>query len=264
MDRLEAALTERRGRRRAARFGDVPPPRTVGSARPPQRARPSRWSPRPGRYAFLEAMDALDAGLSVLVFSDNVPVEQEVRLKEEAGRRGLLVMGPDCGTAVVGGVGLGFANVVRPGPVGLVAASGTGAQQLMCLLDAAGVGVSHCLGVGGRDLSAAVGGRSTLAALDLLAADPATELIVVVSKPPAPEVAEAVRRHAAALGKPVAVRAARPRATRPDRGRRTEPYGRRRGLGRAAQLARAAALRPLAGPSAGAVLPAARSATRRW
>ena len=75
----------------------------------------------------------------------------------------MLVMGPDCGTAVVAGVGLGFANVVRPGPVGLVAASGTGAQQVMSLLDAAGVGVSHCLGVGGRDLSAAVGGRSTLA-----------------------------------------------------------------------------------------------------
>ena len=98
-------------------------------------------------------------------------------------------MGPDCGTAVVGGVGLGFANVVRPGPVGLVAASGTGAQQLMCLLDAAGVGVSHCLGVGGRDLSAAVGGRSARAALRMLDEDPATELIVVVSKPAAPEVA---------------------------------------------------------------------------
>ena len=104
----------------------------------------------PGRYAFVEAMDALDAGLSVMVFSDNVPVDQEVRLKRTASDRGLLVMGPDCGTAVVGGVGLGFANVVRPGPVGLVAASGTGAQHVMSLLAAAGVGVSHCLGVGGR------------------------------------------------------------------------------------------------------------------
>src|SRR4029434_7258568 len=85
----------------------------------------------PGQYAFVEAMDALDAGLSVLVFSDNVPLEQEVRLKRHASDRGLLVMGPDCGTAVVGGVGLGFANVVRPGPVGIVAASGTGAQQVM-------------------------------------------------------------------------------------------------------------------------------------
>ena len=106
-----------------------------------------------------------------MVFSDNVPLEQEVALKEYAGRAGLLVMGPDCGTAVVGGVGLGFANVVRPGPVGIVAASGTGAQHLMALLDGAGVGVSHCLGVGGRDLSAEVAGRSTLQALDLLDAD---------------------------------------------------------------------------------------------
>ncbi len=204
-DRLAAALAE------PARsfdgefgggFGAVPPPRTVGSAARRLDALLALVS-TPGPVAFLDAMDALESSLSVLVFSDNVPVQQEIRLKDEAVRRGLLVMGPDCGTAVVGGVGLGFANVVRPGPVGLVAASGTGAQQLLCLLDRAGVGVNHCLGVGGRDLSAAVGGRSTLAALDLLAADPATELIVLVSKPPAPEVAEAVRRRADALGKPV-------------------------------------------------------------
>jgi FdrA protein len=148
-------------------------------------------------------MDALDAGASVLIFSDNVPVEHEVRLKEVAAERGLLVMGPDCGTAVVGGVGLGFANVVRAGPVGLVAASGTGAQQVMSLLDAAGVGISHCLGVGGRDLSTEVAGRSTIAALDLLDADAATERIVVVSKPPAPEVAARVRAHADTLRTPV-------------------------------------------------------------
>lgn len=159
----------------------------------------------PGPYAFVEAMDALDAGLSVMVFSDNVPVEQEVRLKERAYGLGLLVMGPDCGTAVVGGVGLGFANVVRPGPVGLVAASGTGAQQVMALLAAAGVGVSHCLGVGGRDLSDPVGGRSTLAALDALDADPETELIVVLSKPPSPAVAARVLEHAAALRTPTIV-----------------------------------------------------------
>jgi FdrA protein len=159
----------------------------------------------PGRYAFVEAMDALDAGASVMVFSDNVPVAHEVRLKETATQRGLLVMGPDCGTAVIGGIGLGFANVVRPGPVGLVAASGTGAQQVMSLLAAAGVGISHCLGVGGRDLSTAVAGRSTHAALDALDADPATELIVVMGKPPAAEVADAVRAHAQRLSTPVLV-----------------------------------------------------------
>ncbi|HET6213558.1 MAG TPA: hypothetical protein VFE14_11910, partial [Micromonosporaceae bacterium] len=157
----------------------------------------------PGRYAFLDAIDALDAGASVMLFSDNVSVAHEVVLKDLAAQRGLLVMGPDCGTALISGVGLGFANVVRPGPVGLVAASGTGAQQVMCLLDAAGVGVSHCLGVGGRDLSSAVAGRSTLAALDALDADEATKLIVVVSKPPAPEVADRVRAHAARLATPV-------------------------------------------------------------
>jgi len=157
----------------------------------------------PGPYAFLEAMDALQAGLSVVVFSDNVPIEQEVRLKQEADRRDLLVLGPDCGTAVVGGVGIGFANVVRPGRVGVVAASGTGAQQLMCLLDEAGVGVSACLGVGGRDLTAAVGGRSTRQALTALDTDPGTDLVVVISKPPAPEVADEVRVRAGRCATPV-------------------------------------------------------------
>ncbi|MBI3686992.1 MAG: FdrA family protein [Actinobacteria bacterium] len=180
------------------------PPRTVGSAIRRTGATLAVVS-TPGEHAFVEAMDAVQAGASVMVFSDNVPVWQEIRLKDTAAAQGVLVMGPDCGTAVLGGVGIGFANVVRPGPVGLVAASGTGAQQVMCLLDAAGVGISHCLGVGGRDLSTEIAGRSTLAALDALDADPATELIVLVSKPPAAEVADVVRAHAAELGTPVVV-----------------------------------------------------------
>ena len=183
--------------------GSEPAPRTVRSAARRTGGADLALVSVPGPHAFTEAMDALGAGLSVLVFSDNVPVEQEVRLKDEAAARGLLVMGPDCGTAVVGGVGLGFANAVRPGPVGLVAASGTGAQQLMCMLDTAAVGVSHCLGVGGRDLSAAVAGRSTRAALALLDDDPATELVVLISKPPDPAVARDISAYAESLTTPV-------------------------------------------------------------
>ncbi|MGN9782724.1 FdrA family protein [Nonomuraea sp. ZG12] len=157
----------------------------------------------PGEHAFCEALDAIEAGLPVMIFSDGVPVAQERLLKELADERGLLVMGPDCGTAVVGGVGLGFANVLRPGPVGVVAASGTGAQQVTCLLDLAGVGVSHVLGVGGRDLSAPIGGRATLRALRMLDDDPGTELIMLISKPPSPDVAESVQKVVATLRTPV-------------------------------------------------------------
>ncbi|HTZ42623.1 MAG TPA: hypothetical protein VMB79_02080 [Jatrophihabitans sp.] len=156
----------------------------------------------PGRHAFVEAMDALTAGCDVLLFSDNVPVEQEIALKDTAAERGLLVMGPDCGTAVIGGIGLGFAHTVDAGPVGLVAASGTGAQQVLCLLDAAGVGVSAALGVGGRDLSEQVAGRSARTALAMLDADPGTELVLVISKPPASAVAEQLRELAASLATP--------------------------------------------------------------
>jgi FdrA protein len=159
----------------------------------------------PGEHAFVEAMEALQSGMSVMVFSDNVPLAQEVALKQEAARRGLLVMGPGAGTAIVRGIGLGFANAVRPGRVGIVGASGTGIQGLCCLLDDAGVGVRHALGTGSRDLSDEVGGASTLAALQALAADPDVEVIAVVSKPPGPEAAERVRQAAAACGKPAAV-----------------------------------------------------------
>jgi FdrA protein len=116
----------------------------------------------PGPYAYVEAAAALRAGRHVMVFSDGVDLDAEVALKREGAARGRLVMGPDCGTVILAGVGLGFANVVVPGPVGLVAASGTGAQQLCGLLDGAGIGVRHVLGVGGRDLSASVGGLSAL------------------------------------------------------------------------------------------------------
>ncbi|GAB3770167.1 FdrA protein [Nocardioides ginsengisegetis] len=157
----------------------------------------------PGASALVEAMDALDAGRDVMVFSDNVSVEDELALKRTAAERGLLVMGPDCGTAVVGGLGLGFANAVDPGPVGIVAASGTGCQQLLALLDHAGVGVTSALGVGGRDLSSEVRGLATREAMRRLDADPAVELIVVVSKPPADDVAAEIRAYADTLATPV-------------------------------------------------------------
>jgi FdrA protein len=187
---------------------DVAPPRTTASAL--RRSGPGALAlvSVPGASATVEAMDALEAGHDVMVFSDNVPVSEEVALKTYAAARGALVMGPDCGTAVIDGVGLGFANTVRPGRIALVAASGTGCQQLLALLHHAGetlegIGVRHALGVGGRDLSAAVGGLATREALRRLDADPDVDLVVVVSKPPAPEVAEALTREAQALGTPV-------------------------------------------------------------
>jgi FdrA protein len=152
----------------------------------------------PGEYAALVAYQALSQGLHVLLFSDNVPLEKEIGLKEYAAENGLLVMGPGAGTAMLGGVGLGFANVVSPaspesnGRVGIVAAAGTGAQEAMSLLDRWGVGVSHVLGVGGRDLSEDVGGPMALSAMGALRADPGTDVILLVSKPPAAEVAAAV------------------------------------------------------------------------
>ncbi|GAA5164154.1 acyl-CoA synthetase FdrA [Pseudonocardia eucalypti] len=155
----------------------------------------------PGDYAALEAHKALTAGLDVLLFSDNVSVRAEVELKERANRLGRLVMGPGAGTAMLGRTCLGFANVVRPGRIAVVAAAGTGAQEVAGLADRWGVGVSHVIGLGGRDLTEAVGGRMALAAVRGLADDPETDVILLVSKPPSPAVAQRVL--AAAGGKPL-------------------------------------------------------------
>ena len=157
----------------------------------------------PGRHLHYEIAEALQAGLHVFCFSDGLDPATEAACKKVAAERGLLLMGPDCGTAILDGVGLGFANAVRRGPVGVVGASGTGIQEVTCLLDAAGIGISHAIGVGGRDLSPEVGGIMTLRGLDLLAADDATERLVVISKPPDPQVARRVADAAATTGKPV-------------------------------------------------------------
>jgi FdrA protein len=206
-DRIEAVRAEvdraiADSRRQVSGPTELAPPRTTGAA---LRREPGAFVlvSVPGVSAAVEAMDALESGSDVMVFSDNVPVEHEVALKRYAATRDLLVMGPDCGTAVVDGLGLGFANVVSPGPVGIVAASGTGCQQVLALLDHAGVGVTTAYGVGGRDLSAEVGGLATRTALARLDQDPRVELIVLISKPPADDVARELTAYTASLGTPV-------------------------------------------------------------
>ena len=157
----------------------------------------------PGRYAASVAREALRLDKNVFLYSDNVPLADEIALKQDAAARGLLVMGPDCGTALIGGVGLGFANRVRRGPIGLVGASGTGLQQVTARIHHLGSGITHALGTGGRDLAHDIGGVTARQALDLLRRDPETRVIVLLSKPPAPAIASALMREAGKAGKPV-------------------------------------------------------------
>lgn len=159
----------------------------------------------PGRYAAGVARDALERGRHVFLYSDNVPLKDEINLKAMAREKGLLVMGPDCGTAIINGVGLGFANQVRRGSVGIVAASGTGLQEVSTGIDRLGAGITHAIGTGGRDLSDDVGAITFLQGLDLLARDPDTHIIVLISKPPSPAVVRTLLREASVAGKPVVV-----------------------------------------------------------
>lgn len=157
----------------------------------------------PGQYAAREASQALDRGVNAFIFSDNVPIAEEIALKRLASERGVIVMGPDCGTAIIAGIGVGFANVVRRGPIGVVGASGTGMQELTTLIHRGGSGVSHAIGTGSRDPSDEVGGVSMFVALDALEADPATAAIVLVSKPPGRNTLGRLERRLSRATKPV-------------------------------------------------------------
>lgn len=207
---LEAAMAEARGT--FDRKPDNPtgaswrePPRSLEMGLEVMPAANLALISTPGEYAAAEATKALRLGLNVMVFSNNVALEDEVALKRSAGARGLMVMGPDCGTAILAGIPLGFANVVRRGDIGLVAASGSGLQHVSCLIDQLGHGVSQAIGTGGRDLHPQVGGLTMQQGLDALAGDPETRVIVLIAKAPAPEVAVRVLESAHGAGKPVVV-----------------------------------------------------------
>jgi FdrA protein len=159
----------------------------------------------PGDFAVAEARKALDLGLNAMIFSDNVPLADEAALKREARERGRMVMGPDCGTAIIAGLPLAFANVVPRGDIGIIGASGTGIQEISCLIARNGRGVSHAIGTGGRDLKAEVGAITTLMAIDALDADAATAHVVLVSKPPAADVARLVLDRIGKSAKPCTV-----------------------------------------------------------
>ena len=159
----------------------------------------------PGEFAAYEARKALQRGLNVLLFSDNVSLEDEAALKRLANERNLLLMGPDCGTALIAGTPLAFANAVPRGDIGIVSASGTGLQEVSTLIARMGGGVSHGIGVGGRDLDARIGALGTLAAIDELEGDQGTSRIILISKPPAPEVAQRVLERVKKLSKPATV-----------------------------------------------------------
>ena len=176
----------------AAPAGEAPSPLSIGQAVAEMPRANLAIISTPGAYATAEALKAIKRGLHAFIFSDNVPVDDEVELKRLAAKKKLLVMGPDCGTAILDGVPLGFANAVRRGRIGLVGASGTGLQQVSCLIDRLGEGCSQVIGVGGHDLDERVGGLMMQAGIERLAADPGTRVIVLISKPPAPIVARRV------------------------------------------------------------------------
>ncbi len=159
----------------------------------------------PGRYAAELAASCLDQDMNVMLFSDHVTMEEEKELKEQAYQKGLLVMGPDCGSAIINHVPLAFANVVSAGDIGIVAASGTGAQEVASAIDRLGGGITQLIGTGGRDLRKEIGGRMMKLGLDALAQDPATRIIILISKPPAKEIATEILTLASRAGKPVVV-----------------------------------------------------------
>ncbi len=201
---MEAALTAPRAGGGAGAFMNLSAP-TLEAALGKDPAINLALFSIPGPSVRREAERALKKDLHCLIFSDNVPIEDEVALKRMGRERGLLVMGPDCGTAHIGGVGLGFCNVVRPGKIGIAGAAGTGIQEAMAAVDSAGGGISCALGTGGRDVSDAVGGLAMIQAIETLANDVATEVLLVLGKPPEPAALEKILKATARCGKPAVI-----------------------------------------------------------
>lgn len=200
MEEMEAIQEEKN-----SQLGDEFRPATINSA---LRSNPDMnfaLISVPGEHAAREAENALDSGLHVMLFSDNVSLEEEIRLKKSAKEKGLLLMGPDCGTAIINGLPLGFANVVKKGPIGIVGASGTGIQEISSIIGRYGGGITHAIGLGGRDLKEEVGGIMMEMALDALMNDKETEIIVLCSKPPAHSVADKIINLARNPEKPVII-----------------------------------------------------------
>ena len=185
--------------------GEIPAPRSIEMALDGFPEADLALISCPGEYAGAEAAKAVRLGLDVMIFSDNVPLEEEMELKRLAAETDRLVMGPDCGTAIINGVPLGFANAVSAGDIGIVAASGTGLQQVSCLIEKLGGGISQAIGTGGRDLNAMIGGATMLQGLKILADDTDTAVIVLISKPPAEAVAAKIQARSAVCGKPVVI-----------------------------------------------------------
>ena len=157
----------------------------------------------PGAYAALEADRVLDEGLSVFMFSDNVTIEDEKALKEKAHEKGLAVMGPDCGTGIIQSVPIAFTNKVSPGSIGIIGASGTGIQELTTIIDRLGEGVTNAIGIGGRDLNAAIGGITMMDMIDAMEDDESVKVLIIVSKPPAKEVRDKIAARLSDFSKPV-------------------------------------------------------------
>ncbi|MDD2980269.1 MAG: acyl-CoA synthetase FdrA [Hespellia sp.] len=157
----------------------------------------------PGAYAALEAERALDEGLNVFMFSDNVTVEDELKIKQKAHEKGLSVMGPDCGTGIIQGVPIAFTNSVAPGPIGIIGASGTGIQELTTIIDRLGEGVKNAIGTGGRDLSSYVGGITMMDMIEAMESDDSVKVLIIISKPPAKDVRDRISARLSNFKKPV-------------------------------------------------------------
>ncbi|NLC90060.1 MAG: acyl-CoA synthetase FdrA [Clostridiaceae bacterium] len=204
MDDLVAAFNEEMNKKKESGSGDYQPP-TLDSALKHLQGANMLVISIPGEYAAAEADKALREDLNVMMFSDNVKIEDELRLKKMAVEKGLLMMGPDCGTAIINGVPLCFANVVRRGKIGLVGASGTGTQEITVIAHQLGEGFSQVIGTGGRDLSETIGGLMMIQGIEALMADPETEVIVLVSKPPAASVEKKIYELVKKTDKPVVI-----------------------------------------------------------
>ncbi len=136
----------------------------------------------PARGCADSIIEAANAGIKLVVcITEGVPVTDMMRVTRRLEEIGTLLVGPNCPGLISPGkakVGIIPGNVCMPGPVGIVARSGTLTYEVIYALTQRKIGQSTCVGMGGDP----VHGLGFIEVLEMFERDPQTKAIVLIGE----------------------------------------------------------------------------------
>ncbi len=136
----------------------------------------------PARGCADAIIESANAGINLVVcITEGVPVADMLRVNRRLQETGTLLVGPNCPGLISPGkskVGIIPGNVCMPGPVGIVARSGTLTYEVIYALTQRKIGQSTCVGIGGDP----VHGLGFIEVLEMFENDPQTQAIVLIGE----------------------------------------------------------------------------------